>query len=75
MLFLEIRSRNGENTHQKFDIFSERVAAMLQTISEILYIDPQDAIPVGFCPRCGKELWNWDTPCRHCREEESHDPA
>ena len=36
---------------------------MTRKIAPGLYIDPQDQIPAGFCPRCGCELY---LPGLHC---------
>lgn len=47
---------------------------MLQTIGNVLYIDPQAEIPLGFCPECGGELFG-SSPCPRCGKEDSHDPA
>lgn len=36
---------------------------MCSSIEPTLYIDPQAAIPTGFCPDCGGELY---APSQHC---------
>ena len=39
---------------------------MYPSIESTLYIDPQAAIPVGFCPNCGSELYSRDSTCLRC---------
>lgn len=39
---------------------------MAVTVEEILYPDPQAAVPVAFCPRCGGELYAPEGICLRC---------
>ena len=36
---------------------------MCPTVESALFIDPQAAVPSGFCPKCGAELY---PPTHHC---------
>ena len=38
------------------------------TIEQILYTDPQAAVPAGFCPVCGGALYAPGLVCTRCRE-------
>jgi hypothetical protein len=44
------------------------------TIEPVLYMDAQAAVPAGYCPRCGAELWLPSLRCLRCEEEGRHDP-
>ena len=35
-----------------------------------LYPDPEGSLPLGWCPDCGRELWEKADKCRQCREAE-----
>lgn len=38
------------------------------------YDDPQQAAPVAFCERCGREIYHEDAQlCRRCQEDEAWD--
>ena len=39
---------------------------MTLRIEPTLYIDPQAAIPAGFCPECGGELYRPGLHCSRC---------
>lgn len=39
---------------------------MSKQIEEILFFDPQDVRPVGFCPVCGGEVYSMDGICLRC---------
>ncbi len=39
---------------------------MVRNIESIRYIDPQEAEPAGFCPRCGGELYEPSLRCIGC---------
>ena len=41
---------------------------MNSPIESTLYIDPQAAIPVGFCDTCGGELYTRDGTCLRCEK-------
>ena len=68
------RFQSRRKSPAEFRHYLERVVFMLQTISSILYTDPQGAIPIGSCIRCGCELFGTG-PCPRCGQEEDHDPA
>ena len=35
------------------------------------FLDPQQAIPAGFCDRCGREVYEYGSYlCERCKEEE-----
>lgn len=42
-------------------------------IEEMLYFDPQAAVPADFCPICGGERYAPSRICLGC-ERRSHDP-
>lgn len=42
---------------------------MIQLIEPMLYIDPQAAVPVCFCEKCGGECYAPGGVCRFCGEE------
>lgn len=42
---------------------------MIPLIEPVLYIDPQAAVPVWFCEKCGRELYSPGTLCDECEEE------
>lgn len=33
------------------------------------FFDPQDALPRGFCQRCGREIYGWGGQCLYCARE------
>lgn len=39
---------------------------MIRFIEPTLYIDPQAAVPVGFCEKCGDECYAPGCVCRCC---------
>lgn len=39
---------------------------MSVVIEEVLYIDPQAAVPLAFCPVCGGELYAVQGICLRC---------
>ena len=41
---------------------------MHREIEQMLYIDPQDQPPAGFCPVCGCELYAPSLTCIRCEE-------
>ncbi|MBP3479334.1 MAG: hypothetical protein J6K03_07630 [Oscillospiraceae bacterium] len=47
---------------------------MKVTIEQVLYIDLQAAVPVGFCLRCGSEIYRENGNCFRC-EAMGYDPA
>lgn len=42
---------------------------MIPMIEPVLYLDPQQAVPVWFCECCGAELYSPGTLCEECEEE------
>ena len=42
---------------------------MRPSIEQILYIDPQAAVPAGFCPVCGGELYAPGLVCLRCERD------
>ena len=45
-------------------------------IEPVLYIDPQNVIPAGYCEICGGALWRPSLRCLRCEKEgKYHDPA
>ena len=45
---------------------TKEVTSVIKEILEVLYIDPQAAVPVGFCPCCGGERYAPEGPCPRC---------
>lgn len=43
---------------------------MIDWIQGTLYIDPQDQIPAGFCPRCGGALYDPSRICARCERDD-----
>ena len=41
---------------------------MIPDIQQVLYIDPQAAVPVCFCERCGGECYHESSLCPDCEE-------
>ena len=41
-------------------------------IEATLYIDPQAAVPAGFCPRCGGAVYKPSLYCLRC-DQSCHD--
>jgi hypothetical protein len=48
---------------------------MNQTIDPVLFTDPQAAVPLGFCGRCGGEIYSPGPDCGCGTQEDDHDPA
>jgi hypothetical protein len=49
--------------------FTKGVDVMIPMIEPVLYLDPQQAVPVWFCECCGAELYSPGTLCEECEEE------
>ena len=41
---------------------------MIPMIQQVLYTDPQAAIPTGFCEKCGGECYHASRLCTDCEE-------
>ena len=39
---------------------------MMNLIEPVLYIDLQGKVPVGYCARCGAEIYHRWSPCTRC---------
>ena len=42
---------------------------MRQIVETVLYIDPQAARPVGFCPVCGGAIYAPEGSCIRCQRD------
>jgi hypothetical protein len=48
---------------------------MYVSIEPVLFTDPQQAVPAGYCRKCGGALWLPSLRCLRCEKEGKHDSA
>ena len=60
---------NSTKIDGKMSLFTKEVDRMIRFIEPTLYIDPQAAVPVGFCEKCGGECYAPGCVCRCCEED------
>ena len=56
-------------THGETKNHKGRFMGMRPSIEQVLYIDPQAAVPAGFCPVCGGELYAPGLVCLRCERD------